>query len=222
MTIKQKINTYIPFSEAIYADNLLHLNDTDLQKNNRIKDKYFKALFLYYNGSTDVEKIILSYLMWGIKVGDLIDVKDFMDNWYVSIALKFSPGQVYIHYVGWGSRWDEWVNILNMDFIGELSNGRFRWTDRYVIGSPDHEKIISKDQINTRIYIHRHKKITLGEITHIENCPNIENCPETEKKIRKITYYDTSQRMMEKISKYVINSYIDEQDKRFIFATITN
>ena len=39
-----------------------------------------------------------------LKVGDLIDVKDWTNKWYVSIVLKFRPGQVYIHYVGWGLR----------------------------------------------------------------------------------------------------------------------
>ena len=173
MFTKQKTVSYIPFSEAIYTDNLLYLNDTEQERSIRIRDKYVKALFLYYNGATDIENIILSYLMWGIKIGDLIDVRDYCNKWYVSIVLKYSLGQVFIHYVGWRRRWDEWVNISNMAFAGEISNGRFYQGGNYEPGSINHDRIISNDQ-----------------------------------------------KMIGKISKYVINSYIDQRESRFIFATI--
>lgn len=42
-------------------------------------------------------------------VGDTVDVS-WAGGWYASVILAVRAGEYHIHYIGWESSWDEWVN----------------------------------------------------------------------------------------------------------------
>ncbi|KAG9398168.1 hypothetical protein AC1031_014966 [Aphanomyces cochlioides] len=43
-------------------------------------------------------------------VGQWLDVKDTVNQWLEATVLEVRPGQIFVHYNGWPSRWDEWID----------------------------------------------------------------------------------------------------------------
>jgi len=48
-----------------------------------------------------------------LKVGQWIDAKDSINQWLEAKVTKIKDNQAYIHYNGWGNRWDEWIDITS-------------------------------------------------------------------------------------------------------------
>jgi hypothetical protein len=48
-----------------------------------------------------------------IRVGMLLDVLDTKGKWYLSEVLAVTKSMVYVHYLGWAQRWDEWLPMDN-------------------------------------------------------------------------------------------------------------
>jgi hypothetical protein len=44
-------------------------------------------------------------------VGQWVDVKDTIDQWLEAQVIDIKENKVYIHYNGWGTRWDEWIEM---------------------------------------------------------------------------------------------------------------
>lgn len=44
-------------------------------------------------------------------VGQWVDVKDTIDQWLEAQVIDVKDNKVYIHYNGWGTRWDEWIEM---------------------------------------------------------------------------------------------------------------
>ena len=44
-------------------------------------------------------------------VGEWVDVKDTIDQWLEAQVIDIKENKVYIHYNGWGTRWDEWIDM---------------------------------------------------------------------------------------------------------------
>lgn len=44
------------------------------------------------------------------ELGQWIDVQDTIDQWLEAQVIDKNTSQVYVHYNGWGSRWDEWID----------------------------------------------------------------------------------------------------------------
>ena len=44
-------------------------------------------------------------------IGQWIDVKDTIDQWLEAEVINVNESQVYVHYNGWGRRWDEWIDM---------------------------------------------------------------------------------------------------------------
>lgn len=40
-----------------------------------------------------------------------MDVKDTINQWCEAQIMEIRNGEAYIHYNGWGTRWDEWVGL---------------------------------------------------------------------------------------------------------------
>jgi hypothetical protein len=45
------------------------------------------------------------------EVGQWVDVKDTIDQWLEAQVIQIRNNQVYVHYNGWGTRWDEWIDF---------------------------------------------------------------------------------------------------------------
>ena len=43
--------------------------------------------------------------------GQWVDVKDTIDQWLEAQVIDVQEDKVYIHYNGWGNRWDEWIEM---------------------------------------------------------------------------------------------------------------
>ena len=46
-----------------------------------------------------------------LKIGQWIDVKDTIDQWLEAEVINVRESQVFVHYNGWGRRWDEWIDM---------------------------------------------------------------------------------------------------------------
>lgn len=46
-----------------------------------------------------------------LEVGQWIDVKDTIDQWLEAQVIKVRNNEAYVHYNGWGTRWDEWIDF---------------------------------------------------------------------------------------------------------------
>ena len=44
-------------------------------------------------------------------LGDWVDVKDTNNDWHEAQIAKLKENKAFIHYNGWGSRWDEWIDL---------------------------------------------------------------------------------------------------------------
>ena len=51
-----------------------------------------------------------------LKIGQWVDVKDTIDQWLEAEVINVRGDEVYVHYNGWGYRWDEWLK-MNSDRI---------------------------------------------------------------------------------------------------------
>lgn len=45
------------------------------------------------------------------EIGQWVDVKDTIDQWLEAQIIQVRNNQVYVHYNGWGTRWDEWIEM---------------------------------------------------------------------------------------------------------------
>lgn len=45
------------------------------------------------------------------EIGQWVDVKDTIDQWLEAQVIQVRSNQVYVHYNGWGARWDEWIDF---------------------------------------------------------------------------------------------------------------
>ncbi|CEG50016.1 Ubiquitin-like protein, regulator of apoptosis [Plasmopara halstedii] len=44
-------------------------------------------------------------------VGQWLDVKDTVNQWLESTVMDIADGKILIHYHGWPTRWDEWIDV---------------------------------------------------------------------------------------------------------------
>jgi hypothetical protein len=43
--------------------------------------------------------------------GQWVDVKDTIEQWLEAQVIDVKENKVYVHYNGWGTRWDEWIDL---------------------------------------------------------------------------------------------------------------
>jgi hypothetical protein len=46
-----------------------------------------------------------------LQIGQWVDVRDTIDQWLEAQVIDLKDNMVYIHYNGWGTRWDEWIDM---------------------------------------------------------------------------------------------------------------
>eukprot|EP00455_Lapot_gusevi_P006773 TRINITY_DN128_c0_g1_i2.p1 TRINITY_DN128_c0_g1~~TRINITY_DN128_c0_g1_i2.p1 ORF type:complete len:941 (-),score=443.20 TRINITY_DN128_c0_g1_i2:252-3074(-) len=61
------------------------------------------------------------------EIGDDIDCKDSMGKWYESTIRDIKDGKVLVHFKGWQSKWDEWLefNDDRMDALSAHTDGAY-------------------------------------------------------------------------------------------------
>ena len=58
---------------------------------------------------SEINSIIVSFLVLPIGIGSLVDVKDKLDKWYAGVVLDIKDNTCLIHFAAWKRKWDEWV-----------------------------------------------------------------------------------------------------------------
>ena len=61
------------------------------------------------------------------EVGEWVDVKDTINQWLEAQVIKVQNDKAYVHYNGWGTRWDEWI---------EFNSPRMRNFKTYTLQTP--------------------------------------------------------------------------------------
>ena len=61
------------------------------------------------------------------EIGEWVDVKDTINQWLEAQVLKVQNNKAFVHYNGWGTRWDEWI---------DFSSPRMRNFKTYTLQSP--------------------------------------------------------------------------------------
>ena len=61
------------------------------------------------------------------EIGQWVDVKDTIEQWLEAQVMQIQDNKAYVHYNGWGTRWDEWI---------EFSSPRMRNFKVYTLQSP--------------------------------------------------------------------------------------
>lgn len=81
------------------------------------------------------------------QLGQWVDVKDTINQWLEAQVIGIRPNQVCVHYNGWGSQWDEWLDH-DSPRIALFRNHTLQYsTSRYVCPSPN----IPPDAENTEL-----------------------------------------------------------------------
>jgi len=55
-----------------------------------------------------------------LKQGDMCDVQDRDRNWYVGKVMKTKPGDIMIHFLGWETKYDEWIYMKDLKRFAPL------------------------------------------------------------------------------------------------------
>lgn len=45
-----------------------------------------------------------------LRPGQRVDVRDTMGSWLPAVIYEADPDRVFVHYIGWVHRWNEWVH----------------------------------------------------------------------------------------------------------------
>jgi len=63
------------------------------------------------NPSNLIKLEFLDYKNRKLKKGQWVDVKDTINEWLEAQVIDIKDSKAFIHYNGWGSRWDEWIDM---------------------------------------------------------------------------------------------------------------
>ena len=78
--------------------------------------------------SPNINKIeVFDFSKTKYEVGQWVDVKDTIEQWLEAQVMEVQNDKAYVHYNGWGTRWDEWI---------EFSSPRMRNFKIYTLQSP--------------------------------------------------------------------------------------
>ena len=78
--------------------------------------------------SPNINKIeVFDFSKTKYEVGQWVDVKDTIEQWLEAQVMEVQNNKAYVHYNGWGTRWDEWI---------EFSSPRMRNFKIYTLQSP--------------------------------------------------------------------------------------
>ena len=100
------------YLEGFYQ-NLISLDNFNKCKNNINYDKNIIEAFDFSKSTYEV--------------GEWVDVKDTINQWLEAQVIKVQNDKAYVHYNGWGTRWDEWI---------EFSSPRMRNFKTYTLQTP--------------------------------------------------------------------------------------
>ena len=103
-------------------------------------------------------------LLTEVYAGQWVDVKDTIDQWLEAQIIKTSGSKAFIHYNGWGARWDEWIELPSARMKLFRSHTIQQTSSSYTSPSPNVlpdaenteivEQTIGLDKIMNKLCIH--------------------------------------------------------------------
>ena len=87
---------------------------------NRFQDMTIQETIQYYRDCILISEIdlpdvivdlVIPYIQQTIGVGCLFDACDRLNQWAVSVIRDVLDDKVLVHYVGWDSKYDDWISI---------------------------------------------------------------------------------------------------------------
>ncbi len=97
--IKQNILTIENFLDNTKTNNDITFNVSQiLNSDNNTSTNHIKLEFLNFKNRK-------------LKKGQWVDVKDTINEWLQAQVIDIKGNKAHIHYNGWGSRWDEWIDM---------------------------------------------------------------------------------------------------------------
>ena len=89
-------------------------------------DNYNKCKTSFnYNNNNIID--VFDFSKSTYEVGEWVDVKDTINQWLEAQVIKVQNNKAYVHYNGWGTRWDEWI---------EFSSPRMRNFKTFTLQTP--------------------------------------------------------------------------------------
>lgn len=71
------------------------------------------------------------------QVGQWIDIKDSIDQWLEGQIIEIRAGKAFVHYNGWGNRWDEWIDLTSPRIALFRSHTIQMSTNKYTSPTPN-------------------------------------------------------------------------------------
>ena len=93
------------YQNLVTIDNLIHCSETsidpvlDINEENTNENSSRPSVNIFELSKRKLVK------------GQWIDVKDTIDQWLEAQVIDVLDNKVYVHYNGWGTRWDEWIEM---------------------------------------------------------------------------------------------------------------
>ena len=101
--IRCLMDTQLDFKAAQRSENLAVVHE-----NRRLRERNAQAAHQAADNYNNLKQFATGQRKF--EVGMWLDVKDTIDQWLEAQVTQMRPGQVYVHYNGWGARWDEWID----------------------------------------------------------------------------------------------------------------
>lgn len=122
------------------------------------------------------------------EVGMWLDIKDTIDQWLEAQITQVREDAIYVHYNGWGARWDEWININSPRIDIFRSHTVQNPKSNYL--SPFPNILPESQRVPQQPYISHNLKDTINEA-----------CDITDKVVRQLHTFGTKRDEKEKLLK---------------------
>ena len=121
-TNRRRGRIILPHFDMSECFETLYQNIIAIENLNKCKTSFKKD-----NTSRGANMEAFDFLQSKYEVGEWVDVKDTIEQWLEAQVLKVENNKAFVHYNGWGPRWDEWI---------DFSSPRMRNFKVYTVQSP--------------------------------------------------------------------------------------
>lgn len=121
-TNRRRGRIILPHFDMSECFETLYQNIIAIENLNKCKTSFKKD-----NTSRGANMEAFDFLKSQYEVGEWVDVKDTIEQWLEAQVLKVENNKAFVHYNGWGPRWDEWI---------DFSSPRMRNFKVYTVQSP--------------------------------------------------------------------------------------
>lgn len=71
--------------------------------------------WIYWLRSEGIMQSLQTHIGGFFAIGDQLDAQDRCNKWYGAEVVDRTSTHILVHFLGWGSRWDEWIEHSDID-----------------------------------------------------------------------------------------------------------